>query len=172
MTNLITRVGWETRMALSDQKAINQALKEPEDRISDSARRRIDNAAEVLLKYLLFSDEAVLEAPVKGTSPFAEEFERRGPRDRMGRSLREFDLQRRMFRYPCSFLIYSKAFDALPTVVLDRIYRRLWEVLTGADQTRVYAQLTATDRKAVYEILLDTKRNLPEYWRASQSGVR
>ena len=46
MTNLITRVGWETRMALSDQKALNQALKEPEDQIGDSARRRIDNAAE------------------------------------------------------------------------------------------------------------------------------
>ena len=66
MTNLITRVGWETRMALSDQKAINQALKEPEDRIGDSARRRIDNAAEALLKYMLFTDEALLDAPVKG----------------------------------------------------------------------------------------------------------
>src|SRR5215471_12271892 len=79
MTNLITRVGWETRLALSDQKAINQALKEPEDRISDSARRRIDNAAEALLKYMLFSDEALLDAPVKGAPAFAKEFQQRGP---------------------------------------------------------------------------------------------
>ena len=77
-----------------------------------------------------------------------------------------------MFRYPCSFLIYSDAFDALPPIVRDRLYRRLWEVLTGADQTPVYGRLTAADRKSVYEILLDTKRDLPGYWRSSQAGVK
>jgi hypothetical protein len=169
MTNLITRVGWETRMALSDQKAINQALKEPEDRISESTRGRIDNAAEALLKYMLFSDEALLDAPVKGASPFAGEFAGRGPRDHLKRSLRELDLTKRMFRYPCSYLIYSEAFDALPPVARDRIYRRLWEVLTGTDQTPISARLTAADRKAVFEILLDTKRGLPEYWRTPRS---
>jgi hypothetical protein len=172
MTNLITRVGWETRMALSDQKAINQALKEPENRISDSARRRIDNAAEALLKYMLFSDEAVLEAPVRGSAAFAKEFEGRGPHDHLKRSLREFDLTRRMFRYPCSYLIYSKGFNALPPIVRDRIYRRLWEVLTGVDQTPVYARLSVDDRRTIYEILLDTKQDLPEYWRETRIRVR
>ena len=172
MTNLITRVGWETRMALSDQKVLNQVLKDPDDRMSDSTRGRIDNAAEALLKYMLFSDEALLDAPVKGSSPFATEFVGRGPRDRLKRSLRELDLTKRMFRYPCSFLIYSEAFDALPPVVRDRIYRRLWEVLTGADQTPLSARLTMADRKAIYEILLDTKPGLPEYWRTSQAVVR
>jgi hypothetical protein len=157
---------------MSDQKAINQALKEPEDQIGDSTRRRIDNATESLLKYTLFADEALLDAPVKGAPPFANEFQQRGPRDHAGRSLRELDLTRRMFRYPCSFLIYSEAFDALPGVVRDRFYRRLWEVLTGKDQTPLYARLTATDRKAVLEILLDTKRDLPQYWRAGKSGTR
>ena len=73
-----------------------------------------------------------------------------------------------MFRYPCSFLIYSEAFDALPRVVRERFYRRLYEVLTGADQTPLYARLSAADRKAVLEILLDTKRELPESWRDSR----
>lgn len=169
MTNLITRVGWETRMALNDQKAINKALGEPEDRISDSGRRRIDNAAEALLKYMLFADEALLEAPVSGSSGFAAEFEKRGPQDKAGRSLRQLDLTHRMFRYPCSYLIYSDAFDALPPTVRDRIYRRLWEVLTGVDQTPLFQRLTSTDRKAIYEILLDTKKDLPAYWRASHT---
>ena len=102
---------------------------------------------------------------MKGSASFAREFQEQGPRDHAGRSLRELDLTGRMFRYPCSFLIYSAAFDALPAVVRDRFYRRLWEVLTGVDQTPAYARLTAADRKAVYEILLDTKRDLPEYWR-------
>ena len=159
-------------MALCDQMAINQALKEPLDQIGDSARRRIESAAESLLKYTLFADEALLDAPVKGSPLFARDFQAQGPRDHAGRSLRELDLTRRMFRYPCSFLIYSAAFDALPAAVRDRFYRRLWEVLTGADQTPVYARLTAADRKSVYEILLDTKRNVPEYWRASQAGMK
>jgi hypothetical protein len=170
MTNLITRVGWEARMALSDQKAMNQALGEPEDQIRDSTRRRIESAAESLLKYTLFIDEALLEAPVKGAPAFAKEFQERGPRDHAGRSLREFDLTRRIFRYPCSFLIYSEAYDALPAVVRDRFYRRLWEVLTGADQTPLYGRLTIADRKAIYEILLDTKPDLPDYWRATPAG--
>ena len=139
MTNLITRVGWETRMAWrpeGDQPGAEGAG----GPIGESARRRIDNAAEALLKYMLFTDEALLDAPVEGTSTFATEFAARGPRDHAGRSLRDFDLTRRMFRYPCSFLIYSAAFDALPAPARDRIYRRLWEVLTGADQTPVYGR--------------------------------
>jgi hypothetical protein len=168
LANLITRVNWETRMALSEQKAINQSLGQAETEISEGARRRIDNAAEALLKYLLFTDEAKLEAPVKGTSGFAEEFAARGPRDKRDRSLRDLDMTTRMLRYPCSWLIYSEAFDSLPPAARDRVYRRLWEVLSGADQTPAYAKLTAADRTAILEILRDTKHDLPAYWRAGK----
>jgi hypothetical protein len=172
MTNLITRVSYETRMALHEQKAINQALGQTGEQMSESARRRIDNAAEALVKHMLFADEALLEAPVKGTSTFARDFEARGPRDRKGRSLRELDLTRRMFKYPCSYLIYSEAFDALPSVVRDRIYRRLHEVLSGADRTPLYARLTPADRTAIREILRETKGDLPGYWRSPQVQAR
>ena len=78
--------------------------------------------------------------------------------------MRAFDLQTRIFKYPCSYLIYSEAFDALPDAAKERIYRRLWEVLTGADRTPAFARLSAVDRQAVLEILLDTKKGLPGYW--------
>jgi hypothetical protein len=162
MTNLITRAGWETRMSLAEQQAINQSLGDPPDKLSDSARRRIDNAAESVLKYMLFTDEAQLDSPVKGTSGFAAEFTARGPKDHAGRSLRDFDLTRRMFRYPCSYLIYSAQFDAMPAVLKDRVYRRLWEILTGS---AAYGLLTPADRHAILEILRDTKKDLPAYWR-------
>ena len=164
MANLITRVNYETRMALYEQKAINQSLGEPENQIGDSVRRRIDNAAEALLKYLLFTDEAQLDGAIKGTSGFAAAFTARGPRDGRGRSLRELDLTTRMLRYPCSWMIYSAGFDALPPMARERIYRRLWEVLTGADQTAAYARLTPADRTAILEILRATKKGLPDYW--------
>lgn len=165
MTNLITRVGWEARLAMSDQAAINKAMGEPEDRLSDSARRRIDNAAEELVRYSLFVDEAPLDAPLRGSAAFAEAFQSRGVRDGEGRSLRDMDMTRRMFRYPCSYMIYSEAFDSLPKPVLERAYRRLFDILTGADRSAVYARLTAGDRKAVLGILKETKKGLPGYWR-------
>ena len=45
---------------------------------------------------------------------FAEAFSARGPNDSKGRSLRRLDLRTRLFRYPCSYLIYSPQFERLP----------------------------------------------------------
>ena len=70
-----------------------------------------------------------------------------------------------MFKYPCSYLIYSAAFDGLPAEVKDYVYRRLWEVLSGQDTGKDFAHLSAADRQAAREILLETKPGLPGYWR-------
>ena len=113
-----------------------------------------------------------MKEPIAGSGRYLSDFVIQGPRDHQGRSLRDLDLKKRMFRYPCSFLIYSTEFDGLPPVVRDRFYRRLWEVVTGADQTPAYVRLTASDRQSIYEILLDTKPDLPGYWRAPQAGAK
>jgi hypothetical protein len=162
--NLISRVNWETRIALSQQASRNKAMGVPEDTQSDSTRNHIAGAVEVLLRAMLFTDEARLEAPVRGTSRFAREFSAAGPKDHAGRSLRDLDLSHRMFRYPCSFLIYSEAFDALPKPALDVFYRRLWNVLTGKETDTAFATLSRSDREAVLSILRQTKLNLPGYW--------
>jgi hypothetical protein len=164
-TNLITRAGWETRKALHYRETMTQVLGELSADTAASTERRIRSASEPLLEALLFADETDLTAPVQGTSGFAESFARRGPFDTKGRSLRQFDLQTRMFRYPCSFLIYSEAFDNLPPETLDYIYRRLWDVLNGKDGSSAFARLSVEDRKAIREILLATKLGLPKYWR-------
>src|SRR6185437_1574749 len=90
----------------------------------------------------------------------------RGPRDHQGRSLRDFDLHTRMFKYPLSYMIYSETFDAMPDVVRERVYRRLYDVLSGKDTSKTFARLSDADRRAILEILLDTKPNLPGYWKA------
>lgn len=166
MHNLITRLNFETRMALHDQKVLNEAMGQPNDVMTDSARRRIERAADDLLRYLLFTGEARWSSPITGTSGFAKEFAAQGPRDKQGRSLRDFDLQgkRKLFRYPCSYLIYSEAFDALPQPALDQVYRQLWLALTGQSKDKEFAAIPAEDRKAALEILRETKRNLPAYF--------
>lgn len=162
--DLITRVNWETRLALHEQESLSKQRGIPADTWSDSTRHRIDDAVETLLRYMLFTDETRLDEAVRGTSTFAKEFAAAGPKDAAGRSLRELDLNHRMFRYPCSFLIYSEAFDALPKPALDYLYRRLWEILTEKGNDRAYANLTRSDRKAILDILRQTKSGLPGYW--------
>ncbi len=130
MANLITRLGWDARMSLP-----------------------IDTDLKTTADYMLFEGEAPLREPIQGVSTFTETFPQRGPRDRKGRSLRDFDLHTRLFRYPLSYMIYSRAFDALPESVKGPLYRRL------------YASLTAAGRRDIIEILRDTKTSLPAYWR-------
>jgi hypothetical protein len=165
MHNLLTRLQYETKLALHHNDAMNEALQRPKEEISDSTKRRINNAVDETLKYLLFVEEAKLNAPIAGTSGYTAEFAAQGVKDKQGRSLRDFDLQKRLFRYPCSYLIYSEAFDALPKPALDLLYRKLWLVLTGQSQDKAFAGFSLADRKAVLEILRSTKNNLPDYFR-------
>ncbi len=164
MHNLLTRLSYETRLALYQNDAMNEALQRPKEEVSDSTKRRISNAVDEVLKYLLFVEEAKFNAPIAGTSKFTAEFSAQGLKDKQGRSLRDFDLQQRMFRYPCSYLIYSDAFDALPKPALDLLYRKLWLVLTGQAQEKAFAGISLADRKALLEILRITKKGLPAYF--------
>jgi hypothetical protein len=163
--NLLTRANLLTRIALHEEAELNKALGRPVDERSASTTSRIKNAGEPLVKYLLFSGEARLTDKIRGTSGFAEEFAQRGPRDAQERSLRDLDLEHRLFKYPCSYLIYSPAFDGLPQPVKDYVLRRLWEVLSGQDRSADFAHLTAADRQAIREILLAAKPQLPDYWK-------
>jgi hypothetical protein len=123
------------------------------------------------VKYLLFAEEAPLAAPLAGTSTFRRDFEADGPRDSKGRSLREFDLTTRLFKYPCSYLIYSEAFDAIPDAAKEKIYEKLHAVLSGKDQSEAYAALEPKTRRAILEILLETKKDLPDYWHSGDKAT-
>ena len=152
MTNLITRTGWEARLAAASPSA--------------DAAARVAEAARDLVDYMLFVDEAPLAGPVKGGSGFADAFASRGPRDAQGRSLRDLDLRRRIFRYPCSYMIYTPAFDAMPKAARDAVYARLWDVLSGRETDARYRRLSPQDRQAIVAILRDTKPDLPDFFRA------
>jgi hypothetical protein len=151
MTNLLIRVGWEARVAEANP--------------SEDAVLRTREAAADLVDYMLFVYEAPLAGPMQDSSGFAATFTGQGPRDTKGRSLRELDLRRRLFRYPCSYMIHTEAFDALPAAARDAVYARLWDVLSGRDKHQRYNRLSAADRQAIVEILRDTKKDLPGYFR-------
>ncbi len=163
--NRLARANLLTRMALYEQTEVNRSFGQPLATKSDSYTRRIEWACEPLVEYLLFGEEAKLSEAIVGTSEFAREFAARGPFDSKRRSLREFDLRTRLFRYPMSYLVYTRAFDGLPIEAKDRVLRRLWEVLTGADTSKPFAHLTAEQRRNILEILRETMPGLPAYWK-------
>jgi len=146
--NVLTRVGWEYRVASADGGTATDLARSIEDAVD----------------YLLFVGEATIER-IAGTSGFAERFAALGPSDDRGRSLRQLQLDGRLMRYPLSYVIYSPAFDALPSEALDAIYRRLWDVLSGNLEDARYVKLAPADRDAIVEILVATKPGLPDYFR-------
>ena len=152
MVNLLTRLGWQSRIAAHDGA---KAVVLP-PHVRDTARELVD--------YMLFVDEAPLPSPVRGGSAFAKEFPSKGPRDSKGRSLRDLDLTRRLLRYPCSYMIYTEAFDALPAGTKGIVYERMWAILSGKVTDGEYSNLSSSDRRAIIEILRETKKGLPVYF--------
>jgi len=117
----------------------------------------VRGAADRLLRALLFSNAAAYSGRISGTSAFEKEFSATGPRDQNGRSLREFDLERRLFKYPLSYLVYSDAYDSLPAEVKGYLAKRLRLIVSGDDASAEFAHLSPADRQAIGEIVADTK---------------
>jgi hypothetical protein len=162
--NRLSRASLTASEALRHLEGLKEEKADTADHRWASHNRRIELAAEDVVRGLLYSGEAKLEGGVKGTSGFAEQFAERGPEDGDGRSLRQFDLKSRLFKYPCSYLVYSRAFDDLPAEVRAVVWKRLNEVLTGRDKGEAFAHLSAGDKKAIREILAATKKGLPADW--------
>ncbi|MGV3773856.1 MAG: hypothetical protein ACO1QB_13215 [Verrucomicrobiales bacterium] len=149
MHNFLARLQYESSLALAQYGHINY----------------LNTKVEAFLRYLLFTEEAPIKAPLKGNSTFSSEFVKAGPFDSKGRSLRQLDLDNQLFAYPCSYLIYSEAFDKLPAPLKDKIYARLFDILTNKDTSDAFIELDRKKNREIFEILVETKKDLPSSWR-------
>ena len=147
--NLLTRLNWEARVAAAGTSAAGA----PEPGIGKLANELAD--------YLLFLSEQPPSVPLIARDGFAASLEPQAPKDRQGRSLAQLDLSTRLMRYPCSYMVYSEAFDGLPAAVKQLVYARMIDVLSSPDQRVSDARLSAADRRAVLEILRETKPDFP-----------
>jgi hypothetical protein len=147
-TNLLTRLNWESRVA-STEGHLN---------VSDGALRRL---VDELTDYLMFVGEAPPSVPLTPRRGFAERLEGRTPKDRNGRSFGQLSVVDRLLRYPCSYMVYSEAFDALSPVVKEAVYRRMLAMLSGNHGPGANLRLSADDQRALLEILRDTKPDFP-----------
>lgn len=157
-----TQANFESRHALFARDQAGAPGTAAFQNAETEAFRRIDTAAETVSRFLLFDDEAKLTAPITGTSSFAREFTNRGQRDGGQPSLRELDLQTRMFKYPCSYLIESPAFRGLPDELRAAVYRRLIAALARDSTLASIQRFSPTERKMLLEILSTTVPDWPK----------
>lgn len=83
-----------------------------------------------------------------------------------GRSLKDLDLSRRLLRHPCSHLVHSASFAALPPELHERFWARMDAVLAPGAPAEGFAHLSADDRRAIRGILAATVPGAPPAWRA------
>jgi hypothetical protein len=139
---------------------INEAAQQTRALPASAPQEKIAEAVEPLVRALLFSGAASLTEPIRGPSGFLREFTAQARKDSRGRSLKDLDLDRRLLRYPLSYLVYSESFDKMPQAARDYVYRRLFEIFSGKDRSEDFARLSEADCAALLEILSKTK---PEF---------
>jgi len=158
--NLLTRLNWEARVGAAASETENRS-READGSGGDSTSATVRRSVGELADYLLFVNEAPPAVPLTPRPGFATRFAARAVRDRRGRSLRELDLDRRLLRYPCSYMVYTEAFDALPAAAKQAVYRRMIDILAVSNTDSNYKHLSIDDRRAILEILIDTKPDFP-----------
>lgn len=172
MHNRIAHAGLKVRRWMHYQKNLQKDLGETvTEEPTGTALRVVQNEAERILEYLLFTREAPLAAPLAGDPRFQTAFRRNRRADGQNRSLKDFDLQGRLFKYRCSYMIYSESFDALPSHLKKQVYRRLQEILSDDASGPGFEHLKRSERRAIREILTETKPDLAAAWKAT-SGTR
>ncbi|QDT09500.1 hypothetical protein K239x_14460 [Planctomycetes bacterium K23_9] len=160
MHNRLTDTNHRVRHLIRSAEITNQEQGRVKSFLTAEEIIMIDQLAEDLVDTLLMVGALKFSEPVLGSSQFGKEFSAIGPVSAKGKSLRTLDLQRRLFRYPCSYLIYSDSFAALPEQVKTQSIKRLAAVLNGVDVREKYSHLSSEDRVAIREILRSTK---PEF---------
>jgi hypothetical protein len=154
--NLVTRANYKSRRFIGHEFPGEENPNPAWAEFSPKQQKVLKAILEPLVRALLYADAAPFVAPMTGNSGYDAWFEKQGPRDPKGRSLRDFDMKTRLFKYPLSYLIYSDGFNGLPDNAKQYVYLRIAEILRGQDQSPTFAELSATDRKAILEILTAT----------------
>ncbi|MEO6186167.1 MAG: hypothetical protein ABIP38_14815 [Steroidobacteraceae bacterium] len=170
--NLITRTNYKAGMVMSRGNRNSQAAPRTWAALDARDQAALKSIMEPLVRALFFADAVPLPGQVVTSSGYTEKFAHRGPQDAAGRSLRDLQLEHRLFRYPLSYMVYSESFNALPAYALDYLDARLADVLAGNDRSGIADNLTADDRKAIGQILVETLPRFAHKQGAKLAAVR
>jgi len=165
--NVLTKANQSSLRAMHMQKSLQKELGEPVlDEPTGTARRIIDHCAEDVVDALLFKGEAALpDGGIEGISEFQTAFEKNAPHTADGRSLKDLQLLTRLFKYRCSYMIYSLTFQNLMPALKQTVFARLAEVLRGEAKSKDFDYLSDRERHHILSILAETLPDAPAEWR-------
>jgi hypothetical protein len=166
--NALTKANQQCLRMIDYQKRLQKELKEPvtDEPTYESVRHVFASASQEVLDALLSKDEAALpQGGIQGVGGFANAFNPTGTTSSSQPSLRQLDLEQRLFRYRCSYLIQSTTFERLQPTLRRRVLQRLWHVLTDPVAEPRYAYLESAERDMIRQILTATLPHLPPIWR-------
>ena len=154
--NHVAKASYDTRQALHRDQQMNKLFERAPDYRSDSTKRIIESAAQKLVEYAFFSEEFQLTSPITGNANFTQQFARNARRTKDGRSLKDLDLNQRLLKYPCSYLVYTESFNSLPNEILEMVKSKMLDVLSGKNQSDSFAHLSNRDKENIFQILTET----------------
>ena len=161
--NQLTYIRFKAPAVLERSNLASASSARSWDELPEKARKVLTRMNDELVRLMFFTDAAPFTDAIKGNADYVANFEAAGPKDQSGRSLRQFDLQKRLFKYPLSYLVYSEFFDTLPPFSKDYVMQQIAAVLQGKRKD-IAANLTAAQRKDISEILLATKPEFAGYF--------
>jgi len=165
--NALTRANQRCLALLDFQQGVQRELHHPASTEPEleSVEKGFADAVEQVLDALLSKGEAPLpKGGVSGIGGFASAFAGVGEaKSEPGPSLKDLDLRDRLFKYRCSYLIQTPAFEGLQPTLRKRVLRRLLRVLVEPADAR-YAYLEGQEREMIRRIIARTVRDLPPGW--------
>jgi len=169
MQSRLIEAAYDMRMAIRRQTDLRRELGEPAtEEYTGSCLTVANSHVEKVMQCLLFCGEAVMPAGgVDGSPAFQDAFRANKLATSDGRSLKDFQLLTRLFKFRCSYLIYSRTWDALPEKFRAMLYRRLFDILSAKEPVKGYEHLSTSERHDILEILRATRQGLPDYWKAA-----
>ncbi|MCM8533305.1 MAG: hypothetical protein NE330_19205 [Lentisphaeraceae bacterium] len=157
MHNILIQTKFRSVHALHNERVINKALGETGRR--DLTKRILNNAANEIIDYMLFVEEVSLgKISFKGTSSFKEDFGKDKPKSSTGRSLYEFDFEKRISKLPCSWLIYGDAFTGLPEELKTLVLQKLKNLLLASELPDQFIHLRQ-HQQVIHKILMETHKD-------------
>jgi len=157
MHNRLTQGGIVVNEQTARSASIAKSLGEEFDpAASDTLQLVIRSRADKILRHMLYVDEITLTNAIHGDEAFITQFRANRREDAAGRSLKDFDLSTRMFKYRCSYMIYTQAFEQMPELLKTAVYERLAAGLKRDSTDELFKHLDADEREAIDTILRQT----------------
>jgi hypothetical protein len=161
MHHNLVEAGYRARQSLHDSKLAPDELDVSKLQSGRSADE-FSEAVDMVVDYLLFREETPLPSKVTGNPAFQRAFTTNKRSAKSGRSLKDFDLNERIFKHRCSYMIYSPSFDGLPPMLKKAVYERLHQILATEERVEGFEYLEAEEKRHILEILRETKDGFPQ----------